>query len=63
MKEQIKDFFIKLVFTIPALCVGFLTLFMFIFRPVIDLWKNKPAEQTPPIEMIDPDKPEYHDFH
>lgn len=41
MKQQIKDIFIKIILTIPALIIGAIAAIMYLFKPTYELWFGK----------------------
>jgi hypothetical protein len=59
MNETFKSFMIKLTLSIPALCVGILSLIKYVLKPLNDLWFPQP--EAPPVVSDVP--AEKHEFH
>lgn len=58
-QDELKEFGIKLLLTIPALGFGICALMLVILKPLIELWF---PEKTPPIQEIIVEDPP-HQFH
>lgn len=65
MNEKFNRFLVKLTLTIPAIAIGLFSAFIFVFKPVIELWfPPEPVQEplfdvhpTPEVEEIK------HEFH